>query len=173
MAQMGFELTGVDKVIANLNRMNSYIKATAKTGLIHASNKLRDDSIQYLEQTSEWPPSVDDKSIRNKESWVTEDVSWNAIKLKCISEHAMAVECGTWNSPKLRAGKFHADELTDNGVPFPVGKNQGILVRFAGAIRPQPPKPYLRISMSNPSTLEGMIKEVGQVLKQSIAGALL
>ena len=162
------EVSGIEKVVANLNKLQALIKWNGKQGLVNASEKLRDSAIASL-ANSTWSPSVNDLSIRDKSSWINTGGSQNMVNLVCISEHALAVEKGTWGSPKLRDGRFHADELTQTGGPFPVGLNQGMLVWFAGGIAPQPPKNYLTGAMKNPTTINEMINEVGKVLKSSIA----
>ncbi|MBE3094891.1 MAG: hypothetical protein IMZ52_07645 [Actinobacteria bacterium] len=166
--QYNIEVSGIDKVLANLTKLESVIQSNIKPGLIGASDKLRDSAIGNL-ANSKWPPSVDDLSIRDKTSWDTIDGGMNAIILECQSQHALAVEKGTFASPKLGAdGRFHSAELTQTGGPFPVGKSQGILVRFATSIAPQQPKNYLTGAMNNPTTMNAMITEVGNVLNRAI-----
>jgi len=166
--QYNIEISGIDKVLANLTKLEAVIKSSIKPGLESASGKLRDSAISNL-ANSKWPTSVTDAPIRDKNSWITMDAGLNAIILQCQSNHALAVEKGTWGSPKLGSdGRFHASELTETGGPFPVGKSQGILVRFATSIAPQQPKNYLTGAMNNPSTINAMITEVGNVLNRAI-----
>ena len=163
------EVSGVDKVVANLNKLRALIEWNIKDGLVNASEKLRNQAIRNL-SNSVWSQSTVDMSIRDESSWKPINKSKNVIDLVCFSQHAAAVELGTFKSSKLGDdGRFHADELTKGGVPFPVGLNQGMLVWFAGGIAPQPPKSYLGNAMRNPTTMNEMINEIGKVLKSSIA----
>jgi hypothetical protein len=163
------EVSGVEKVVANINKLQALIQWNMKQGLVNASEKLRNQAIANLNPMI-WPSNVDDLSIRNPTSWDTIDGGKNTIILRSLSDHSAAVEFGTFGSPKLSGdGRFHAAELTQTGGPFPIGKSQGILVRFAASIKPQSPKSFLTRAMNNPTTMNEMINEVGKVLKTAIA----
>ena len=165
--QIGIEVSGVGEVVARLKVLQAKIQWNMKQGLVNASEKLRDSAINNL-TNSPWPPSTADLSIRAKSSWINTGSQQNSVNLECISQHAAAVELGTFASPKLRDGRFYASELTTGGV-FPIGLNQGIPVAFRTSIAPQQPKAYLGNAMRNPTTINEMINEVGKVLKTTIA----
>lgn len=167
MVGMNIDITGIDKILANLGKIQMNIQSSIKPGLKNASEKLRDSAINNL-STSKWPISVVDAPIRSKETWQSIDSGINAIILQCQSEHALAVEKGTFASPKLRDGRFYADELTTNQKGFAVGANQDAFIGYRGSIAPQPAKNYLTQAMGNPSTISAMITEVGNILSRAI-----
>jgi hypothetical protein len=173
--QIGIEVSGVDKVLANLAQLETNIQRDVRNGLIGAANKLRDDAIVNLQGSvgtgrwGAWGHSVAHQAISDKDSWVNTYPSWDMVNLECRSEHAMITEMGGFGGQGGVGSVTGYVERVPPAGPFPIGKSQGLepIYRYGFAV--QRGYAYTTRAMNSPTTINAMINEVGKVLKTTIA----
>ena len=164
------QIDGVGKVLANLNKIQENIQRDTRRGLIGAANKLRDAAIIDLQSklgTSNpmwgpWGHSAYHQAISDKESWVITYPNQNSVELESRSQHSAIVELG--GNEIIQASSY------GHGA-WPIGKNQGWNennIIYKPTFKLQRGYHYLTASMNNPSVINNMITEVGNVLRDSI-----
>lgn len=165
--QYSIQITGIDKVLSNLNKLESKIRMSIPTGLTEAADKLRDSAIQDLQGKlgTSWTHTryghdIYQKAIEDKSSWIKEYPKYNEIILQSTSEHSAIVEFGGTKIVKASDYGYKA---------WPIGASKGDDISLKPAFRLQIGYHYLTTSMNNLSVQNSMLNEVGKILKRTIA----
>jgi len=167
---MQIQIDGVDKVLANLNKIQKNIQRDTRSGLIGAANKLRDMAIVDLQSKlgtsnpmwGSWGHSVYHQAISDKDSWVITYPNQNSVELESRSEHSGIVEFGG-NGVILSSSYGHG--------AWPIGKNQGWNennIIYKPTFKLQRGYHYLTSTINNQSAMSAMLSEVSNVLRNSI-----
>jgi len=167
MPQASIQVTGVEKVIQNILKLQAQIKMSVPAGLTEAADTLRDAAIQDLQGKlgTSWTGKryghdIYQKAIEDKASWIKAYPKWNEVLLQSTSEHSAIVEFG---------GTKTIDASSYGYQAWPIGASKGDDISFRPTFRLQMGYHYLTTSINNPSITNSMINEVGKILKRTIA----
>jgi len=165
------KVLGKEKVLRNLELVQTNIANCIPHSLSEAAYHLRDTAIEFLKSQSKQPGlsnMAGDLPITDPTSWYIEPIKENTINLICNSKHAAIVEFG---------GEGRTILSTDYGwIGFPIGKQQGLVTMdpdgsgremFRRGITLQAGYHYLENSFNSPDVQNNMLLKFKERMAQS------